>query len=162
MIYVSEHISVVHYICWNRPHNNGLHFSTPTIFFSPNFQSNFDLYCSPPPLTPLILLTLTLTPWQPWNVDITTLHNFSMQCLFSKLIHAMQCCVHSWFKKKLYTAHFTMSQGPTATKRQAKNLNWNVDITTLHIFSMQCCSHRHIMKSIYCTIYHEPDAYIYN
>ena len=62
MIYVSEHISVVHYICWNRLQNNGLHFSTPTIFFSPNFQLNFDLYCSPPPLTPLILLTLTLTP----------------------------------------------------------------------------------------------------
>ena len=58
---IREHIGVFLYICWNHPHDNALPFSTPTIFFYTNTRSNFDLYCSPPPLTPLILLTLTLT-----------------------------------------------------------------------------------------------------
>ena len=85
---MSEPIWVFHYIS----HNNALPFSTPTLFFSTNFQSNFDLYCSPPPLTPLILLTLTLTS--------NTRGMWTLLLFIFSPCNALQC----WFKE-IYVLH---------------------------------------------------------
>ena len=89
---IREHIGVFLYICWNRPHNNALPFSTHTIFFYTNTRSNFDLYCSPPPLTPLILLTLTLTS--------NTRGMWTLLLFIFSPCNALQC----WFKE-IYVLH---------------------------------------------------------
>ena len=89
---IREHIGVFLYICWNHHHDNVLQFSTPTIFFYAHFQSNFYLYCSPPPLTPLILLTLTLTS--------NTLGMWTSLLFIFSPCSALQ----SWFKE-IYVLH---------------------------------------------------------